>query len=44
VKGYGVEVSLDSIDEALGVIEKGNAMGVKFTDKKLPTVEELKKT
>jgi len=43
IKGFGIEVSLGSIDKALDTIREGEKMGVKFTDKPLPTLGELKK-
>lgn len=43
VKGYGVDITLESIDNALSVIKHGESLGIKFTDQKLPTVEELAK-
>ena len=42
VKGYQVEVTLESIDKALGVIEKGQKMGIEFS-RELPTVEQVHK-
>lgn len=41
VKGYFVEIKLDSIPDALAQIEKGADYGVPFTDEELPDAEEL---
>lgn len=41
VKGYQLEIKLDSIGDALKVIEEGEAHGIHFSDDPLPTLEEL---
>jgi len=42
VQGYQMEVTLDSIDEALETIQKGEKLGVHFADE-LPTAEQLRR-
>lgn len=41
VKGYQVQVSLESIGKAVDIIQKGEDFGIHFSDSPLPTVEEL---
>jgi hypothetical protein len=43
IKGYQVQVSLDSIDKALDTIKEGEKLGVKFGDSPLPTSEQVRK-
>jgi hypothetical protein len=43
VKGFQVQVSLDSIDKALETIKEGEKLGVKFGDGPLPTAEQVRR-
>jgi hypothetical protein len=41
VKGYGIEVTLESINKAIDVIREGEKKGIHFSDEPLPTLKEL---
>jgi hypothetical protein len=43
IKGFQLQVSLDSIDKALETIQQGEKMGVKFGDQPLPSPEQVRK-
>ena len=42
VKGFQLQVSLDSIDKGLETIKQGEKLGIKFGDKPLPTAEQIR--
>lgn len=41
VNGNQIEISMDAIDKAIEIIEKGESYGTHFTEEHLPTTEEL---
>lgn len=43
IKGYGIEVDMNAIGQALDQVRAGEKLGIQFTTETLPTAEELKK-
>lgn len=41
IKGYDIDIKLDSITQALAVVAEGESFGIEFTDEEMPDAEEL---